>query len=98
MPSYKFDVTASLSQAIPSVGDLMDSINSSLSQMGYSERVDARVSIASPIVTVNRELTEEEIEKMRAVIASQFQTTFPQYSIRVGEFTRQSGNVSQLAE
>lgn len=98
MPTYQTKITASLRQAVPEVGDLVDSINGSLTQMGHSERIDIRFDLGNVTVDVDRQLTSEEESKMRSLMATEFAAKFPQLAIEVGEFTRQSGNVSQSVE
>lgn len=82
-------------QAIPAVGELLGRINTHLSTAGYDERLECQAPICTLDVTVDRELTESEQYKMRAILAAQIVKAMPEHDIRLVDFRRKSGNVSQ---
>lgn len=84
-----------MGQAIPAVGELLASVNAHLSSEGYDERLKCHAPIGSMVVTVDRELTESEQHKMRTILAAQMIEAMPKYDIRLVDFRRKSGNVSQ---
>lgn len=88
-----------LGTAIPEIGALIESMNDGISSAGCSEKITLTHDAVIPpmIVTVDRELTEGEIHKMKTLIEAQVIAEFPQLDVRLVEFRRQSGNVSQSA-
>ncbi len=96
---YKYEAIfrADLGQVLPAVGDLLARINTHLANDGYDERLGCHTEILTMEVSVERELTEGEKYKMRTILAAQMVEAMPKYDIRLVEFRRQSGNVSQSA-
>lgn len=92
---YEAKFRIDLGKAIPSVGELCDSINDHLSTMGVDERLNLQSEAFALQVQVNRELTEEETYKMKRIIEGHVIGAMPQYDIRLQSFVRKSGNVSQ---
>lgn len=94
---YEYEATfrIDVGQAIPAVGELLESVNAHLATDGYDERLKCHAPIGSMVVTVDRELTESEQHKMRTILAAQMIEAMPKYDIRLVDFRRKSGNVSQ---
>ena len=92
---YEATFRIDVGQAIPAVGELLESVNAHLATAGYDERLECHASIGSMVVTVDRELTEGEQHKMRTILAAQMIEAMPKYDIRLVDFRRKSGNVSQ---
>ena len=94
---YEYEATfrIDVGQAIPAVGELLESVNAHLATDGYDERLECHAPIGSIVVTADRELTESEQQKMRTILAAQMIESMPKYDIRLVDFRRKSGNVSQ---
>lgn len=84
-----------LGKAIPGVGELLDGVNTHLASAGYDQRLKCTSQIPPLVVTVDRELTEEEQHKMKTIIEAQMIEGMPKQDIRLVSFRRKSGNVSQ---
>ena len=96
---YEYEATfrIDVGQAIPAVGDLLSRINAHLATDGYDERLKCHAPIGTMCVTVDRELTESEQYKMKTILAAQIIEQFPSLDVRIVDFRRKSGNVSQSA-
>jgi len=94
---YEIPLLLNLGDTIDEVGDLMNEINANLSTLGIENNIRAEGEIGTFGLSVNRELTKGEKEKMKDILQSTLKSTLPQYNIRVGELRRNSGNVEQLA-
>lgn len=94
---YEYEATfrIDVGQAIPAVGELLYRINTHLATDGYDERLKCNAPIGSIVVTADRELTESEQHKMRTILAAQMIEAMPKYNIRLVDFRRKPGNVSQ---
>lgn len=80
---YMFPVTIDLGKAVGEVGQIIDRVNDSLSTWGVSERVGCRGECGSWTLTVSRELTDEEIEVVRAMIEKGVRERLPDLGLRV---------------
>lgn len=96
--SIEYDIQFSLNLAnvFPEVGGLTNSINTHLSSMGYDERLTLRGRPIKMTLTVEREMTEEEIAKMKDLITAHFCEKFAGSNPVCESFRRKSGNVVQL--
>lgn len=92
---YEATFRIDLGKAIPSVGELLKSVNDHLATMGVEERITLQSEVFSFLVQVNRILTEEEEHKMKRIIEAQVITSMPRQDVRLSSFVRKSGNVSQ---
>jgi hypothetical protein len=94
---YEATFRIDMGQAILAVGELLEGINTHLSKDGYDERIKCHASIGSMLVTADRELTESEQYKVRTIIEAQIIESMPKYDVRLVDFRRKPGNVSQSA-
>jgi len=94
---FVYDVIFSLNlaTAFPEVGELMNSVNTHLSSMGYDEKLTLRSRPIKMTLTLKREPTEEEIAKMKNIITAQLCAQFTGSNPVCEAFRRQSGNVPQ---
>ncbi len=98
--TYEATFRVNIGKAIPAVGELMDQLNTAVASDGYD---GCKMSLMSTdmippfIVTVSRELTEEEQHKVKTLLEAEIIQAFPKYDVRLAGFRRQSGNVSQSA-
>ena len=60
-------------------------------------RLKATSRFLSVTVTTERELTEEDVDKMKPILLTGVQSRFPGLSVQIESFRRKSGNVQQLA-
>ena len=58
---YTFDITADLGKVLPSVGELTNSINSTMNGFGFPEKLSIRSKIMSGSIEVDKPMTKEEI-------------------------------------
>lgn len=96
---YQATFRVDLGKAIPEIGDMLERVNAGVSNAGYSEKLSLMHDGLIPplVVTADRELKPHEQEKMKAIILENVQQHFPQYDVRLVEFRRKSGHVSQEA-
>jgi hypothetical protein len=84
-----------LGKAVPAVGELCKSVNDNLATYGVQERMIVTAEPFSFVVSVNRELNEQEQYTMRTLLEAEVVKSFHQYDVRLVSFCRKSGNVSQ---
>lgn len=94
---YEVQFSLNLAHVFPEVDGLMKSLNGHLSAMGHDERLTLRGRPISLTVTTEREMTEEEIAKMKDLMTAQFCESFAGSNPVCELFRRKSGNVSQSA-
>jgi len=93
--TYTAEFHIDLGDAISDVGELVNNINANLSNFGVNEKVKITSNVFNLNVSVDRELTSEEQEKMKTVLSEQFEEVAG-YKISLVSFGRKSGNVEQL--
>jgi len=82
---YKITATLSLSSVLPPIKELIDSMNKSLQNFGIPDKIDITKKLIEGTLTVNRELTNKEIEKVRTLITKTITEYIPgTWHIRVG--------------
>ena len=74
---YKVIARLSLSSVLPPIADLVKSMNASLKSFGVPDKIDITSEMIEGTLTVNRELTREEIEKVKNIIADSIRETMP---------------------
>lgn len=94
MIEYQAKFRIDLGKAIPAVDDLVTRINAALSACGHDEQLKCMSSF-SMTLSVDRALTEEEEYKMKTMLAASVIKNMPKHDVRLVEFCRKSGNVSQ---
>ena len=92
---YEATFRVEVGQVIPAFGALLESVNAHLATDGYDERLQCHATVGSMVVTVDRELTESEKYKMKTILTAKMIEAMPKYDIRLVDFRRKSGNVSQ---
>ena len=95
--NYKAIFTIDLGQAVQPVGDLIKSINQSMSNFGYDEKLSIESDVLSLNVEVNRELTQVEENKVKDILKESMTDIMNKHNLRLKSFSRQSCNVEQLA-
>lgn len=93
--TYNIQFSLNLANVFPGVGELTNSVNTHLAAMGYDERLKLRGRPLTMVLTVERELTETEIDKMKDIITAQLCEKFTGSNPVCESFRRQSGNVPQ---
>ncbi len=94
---YEIIFRVDLGKAIPEVNELMEWLNTVISNGGWNEKLTlTHDGIIPPMtLTVDRELTTEEQETMKSIILGTVCECFPKYDVRVSAFRRKSVNVQQ---
>lgn len=87
---YEAKFSLRLRSAIKEVAEVEDSINKSMSEMGYDEKLFAEADIFSTTITVDRELSSEEQNKMKVLLEAQVIKSMPKYDIRLKSFSRKT--------
>lgn len=93
---YKVEISLNLASVFSAVDELTKSVNTYLAAMGYDEKIMLRGKPLVMTLTVERELTQEEIEKMKNILIGEMKVSFPNSNPICESFRRQSGNVEQL--
>ena len=88
--TYDIQFSLNLANALPGVGDLVNSVNSHLAMMDMSERITLRGRLFKMTLTVERELTEGEIAKMKDIITARLCDSFAGSNPVCESFRRQS--------
>ena len=96
MIKYTAEFHIDLGDAISEIGELVDSMNASLSTYGVHEKIKISSSVFNINVSADRELTHEEQEKMKTILSEQYEEVAG-YKLSLASFSRQSGNIEQLA-
>jgi len=94
---YNIQFSLNLGKVFSEVGALTESVNTHLAAMGCDEKLTLRGQPFKMTLTVERELTEVEIEKMKDIIMGQLCESFVGSNPMCELFRRQSGNVPQSA-
>ena len=98
--SYQYEVTFTfdLGAALPSVKGLLKQLNDAVANGDTSmPRLKATSRFLSATVTTERELTEEDVDKMKPILLTGVQSRFPGLSVQIESFRRKPGNVQQSA-
>lgn len=94
--TYDIQFSLNLGNVFPGVGTVTEQINTHLSAMGCDERITLRGRPIKMTLTVEREMTETEIAKVKDMITAQLCESFAGSNPVCESFRRQSGNVEQL--
>jgi hypothetical protein len=96
---YEIIFRVDLGKAIPEINEIMESLNADIARAGHDEKLMlTHEGIIPPmIVTVDRELTMKEQDKMNDIILEVMRNRFQKLDVRVSSFRRKSGNVQQSA-
>ena len=92
---YEVQFSLNLGNVFPEIKSLTDGINGHLATMGYDERIKLRGRPISMALTVEREMTDDEIAKMKDIMTAQMCESFPGSNPVCESFRRKSGNVEQ---
>lgn len=93
--TYEFEIRIDLGKAVPAIGELLDSMNDTLTKCGQDGKLKCLTSFGSIDVTANRELTKEELDKMKKVLSEHLQKSeLNKYGITVVQYRCKSVNPS----
>jgi ABC-type glycerol-3-phosphate transport system substrate-binding protein len=92
---YEIDISADLGNMLSPIGDMMENVNSHLATVGFNEKLSLRSKISTMTLTIEHELNDNEKDKVKETIISQFNSAHPAWKVKVESFRRQSGNVQQ---
>lgn len=94
---YHVQFSIDLGAALPSVGDVLKHVNDTYESItGSSDKLVVRGKLFSATITSERELTKEDIEKMKTILLDGVRERFPKHDIQIESFRRKSGNALQL--
>lgn len=94
MAEYQFPIEIDVGKSIADVGQVIESVNSTLSTFGVSERLRVGAQIGAMTITVGRVLSTEEEASVRRILEEGFTARFPDFGITVGNPRRQTGKSS----
>jgi len=83
---YEFVFSINMGKALPSVGKIVDSVNETMHEFGFSEKMLV-VSSFPVILTSSRELTEEEQTKAGQIMLEGYKEKLPTYEIELVSIT-----------
>ena len=83
--TYNFPVEFDVGSVLPSVKEITDTVNDSMSAFGFNEKMSIRGELLQMIVNTPRELTDEENETIREAAQTTITEAFPQYQVKVGK-------------
>lgn len=92
---YMIRFSANLGKAFPQVGELCDNLNTVLSTYGVDEKLSIFGDVLTGVLKSERELTTEEIDKVKSLFRQQIEAEHPAWSFKVDVVRRKSGNVQQ---
>ena len=92
---YDIKVSIDLGRAVPEVGALCDNLNHELAKFGLDEKLSIWSALVGRTLTSDRELTTEEIDKVKTLFTQEFSAKFPTWNVKVEVIRRKSGNVQQ---
>ena len=86
----EYDITLSVDAGalIPSFGKLIEQVNGSMFSFGFEEKLGVRSSCLKCGLTVPRELTPEEINKVSELLLSQFKEQLPEWKVELESFKK----------
>jgi len=97
MIKYKATFSVDIASFGGRIGEFIDSVNTTLSTCGISEKLSVRSKAFLIEVKLAKELNKEEKRIFMNALEKSVQETIPQYSVKLESFRRKSGNVQQLA-
>ena len=92
---YEISVLLNLAYVFPEVKSITDGVNSHLATMGFDERLTLRGKPIKLTMTTKREMTDEELSKVKDIVTAQFCEQFAGSNPVVESIRRKSGNVEQ---
>ncbi len=88
MPKYTLEFRGNLADFLDSVRTIMDSTNSFMNSMGFSEKAILEGHLFSFDVETDREMTEEEKRAYEAASQIVVNKTYPGKDIRAGHLIK----------
>lgn len=95
--TYDIELSIDLGNVLPRVGDFLKEMNTHLAEMGCAEKLGVRSKCLHVNLTSERELTEDEKDKVKKTVIETFAEQQPAWKVQVESFRRKSGNVQQSA-
>jgi hypothetical protein len=83
MPIYLIPITCDLGKTLSSVGEIVDSVNDSMANFGFPEKMALRSEICTMRLDAKRALTGEEKQKIHAMMQKTYQEKLPDNDIQV---------------
>ena len=80
----RIPIEVALEEALPSIGDIIHSVNDTMEGFGFSEKLTLRSTLFHFEVTIERKPTTEECEKLAGILQSFFEQRLPQLKPMVG--------------
>jgi len=98
MITYKIIFSFNLGNVVDKVGELTQSLNSTLATFGITEKLHIRSHSLSMLLQCNHELKTGDKLRMRDLFISQINADFPNWQFRIESFRRQPGNSRSQSE
>lgn len=92
---YEITISVDMGSVLAPVGDLVNGVNNELSKFGCDEKLSVRSPMISMALTTEREITDDEKEKMKTMMLAEINSQHPAWKAKVESFRRKSGNVQQ---
>ncbi len=83
MPAYIIPVTCDLGKTLPSVGEMVDSVNSTMKDFGFDEKMCIRSQIMTVTLETERELTEQEKFQIQGMLQASYDEKLPEKDFQV---------------
>lgn len=96
MIEYEVIYSADVGSVFSPIGDLLKEVNGHLATAGYDEKLMMRGKPFACTIKSERELTESDMEKLKATFQETFTVMQPAWRVKVESFRRKSGNALQL--
>mgnify|MGYP000871419227 CR=1 FL=1 len=80
---YRFQVTVDLSKLSPEVGKITGSVNKSMSEFGFDEKMILRTETCSVTLTTENPVTKAQLELIRDELETSMTEKVGEYDLRI---------------
>lgn len=80
---YRFPVTVDLSKFLPEIGKYIESVNETMSDFGFHEKLPSRTAIYSVTITTESPATKAQLEFIRDEFEMNMREKMGDYDLRV---------------
>lgn len=82
---YKFSVEVDFNEVLPTVGNLVDGINSSMADFGFTEKMSLRGKLFDIKIEHPAVLCDDDLRKTQEALQKAFDDEHPEWHAIVGE-------------
>ena len=83
---YDIGISVDVGEVLPSVGDMIKSVNESMRGFGFHEKLCVRGKAFSCTFSANHEITATEKEVVKAIIVDHFNKLFQNWKVQIEWF------------